>query len=50
MPNTEKQRKAAFAELSNRNEGKKPKMFKGMSKSKLKDWAHSPLESDKNKK
>lgn len=55
MPYTQKQRSAAFAELSRRNEGKKPKTFKGMSETQLRDWAHSPIEptkkeSKKNKK
>lgn len=40
MPATsEKQRKAAAAELDRRREGKKPQQFKDMSQSQLRDFA-----------
>ncbi len=45
MPKTEKQRKAAFAELTSRKQGKSLGMFKGMKKGELKDYAHSNLDT-----
>lgn len=41
MPETEKQRRAAFAELNRRGKGKKGRSFKGMSSAELKEYAHS---------
>lgn len=41
MPQTEKQRKAAFAELARRKSGGKARNFRGMSKAELEKYAHS---------
>lgn len=44
MPFTDKQRKAAFAELGRRLAGGKPQEFGDMSNHELSVYAHSPLE------
>jgi len=44
MPTSEKQRRAAYAELNRRRRGGKSKMFKGMKTSMLDEYAHKPLE------
>lgn len=44
MPQTTKQRRAAFAELSSRKQGKSLGMFKGMKEGELDKYAHSPKE------
>ena len=46
MPYSDKQRRAAFAELGRRKRGKRSRMFGSMSAVKLKKYAHSPLESE----
>lgn len=50
MPYSERQRKFAFAELGRRKRGLAERGFKGMSDSKLMEYAHSPLEKKKKKK
>lgn len=45
MPYTEKQRRFLFSELNRRKRGSK-RLMKGISDSKLKKLAHSPLESE----
>lgn len=47
MPFTEKQRRAAFAELNRRHEGGNPSKFKSMSNQALQEFATSPLEKRK---
>jgi hypothetical protein len=44
MPFTDKQRRAAFAELARRRAGRAPQNFKGMSIEELEKYAHSDLE------
>ena len=50
MPTTQKQRRAAFAELKRRRAGKKRKLFKGMSTAELERYAREPLHKKKRKK
>ena len=50
MPYTEKQRRAAFAELHRRMTGGKSQDFKGMTNQKLLEYAKSPLEKARRKK
>ena len=50
MPQSELQRRAVFAELGRRKKGLVERKFTGMSASKLKEYAHSPLEKKKKKK
>lgn len=45
MPNTSRQRRAAFAELDRRDDGGRPRMFRGMSDSELGTYAHSKGEA-----
>jgi hypothetical protein len=47
MPTTEKQRRAAFAELGRRSKGKKSKSFTGMTKEELEEFAHEKLHKKK---
>lgn len=44
MPYTEKQRRAAFAELGRRKEGGKARNFRGMNAADLRTYAHAPKE------
>lgn len=50
MPTSEKQRRAAFAEVERRKEGKKPRGFKGMAAGELESYAHEPLHKGKKPK
>ena len=47
MPTSEKQRKAAFAEIARRRSGGRARLFAGMSMSDLESYAHEPLHKDK---
>jgi len=47
MPTSEKQRRAAFAEIKRRRAGKGKSNFKGMSMKELEKYAHSPLHKKK---
>lgn len=49
MPFSQKQRRAAFAELERREEGEGGQMFESMSTDELEDYAHKPLEKKKKK-
>jgi hypothetical protein len=46
MPTSEKQKKAACAEYGRRKSGKKPSMFKSMTKKKLKQWCQSDIKKE----
>jgi len=50
VPYTEKQRRAAYAELGRRRKGGKARNFKGMSAAELGKYAHHKLEKKKSKK
>lgn len=50
MPFSERQRKAAFAELGRRKKGLAVRGFKGMSEGELEEYAHAPLEKKRKKK
>lgn len=50
MPQSEKARRFAFAEINRRKKGLAERGFKGMSKDELEEYAHKPLEKKKKKK
>jgi len=47
MPYSEKQRRAALAEVSKRKKGKSAQIFKGMGTNELSKYAKQPLEKKK---
>ena len=50
MPQSEKARRAGFAELNRRMRGGKPRLFAGMSNQELTKYLHEPLHKKKKKK
>jgi len=50
VPTSERQRKAAFAEVSRRKKGGRARSFKGMDTEKLETYAHEPLHKPARKK